>query len=174
MPSYVTPKKNTAFRFFVALTQQANPLLLQAAATLASGDVTVSTDGAAFANITTLPVVTPAGGVTIQVDLSATEMNGDNICVLFSDQAGAQWCDLAINIQTTARQVDDLEYGDVQVGDGTLTLHESIRTMIAALAGKLSGAATTTITIRNNADSKDVIVATVDANGNRSAITLTP
>jgi hypothetical protein len=45
---------------------------------------------------------------------------------------------------------------------------------MATLAGKLSGAATTTITIRNSADTADVIVATVDTNGNRSAITLTP
>ena len=42
----------------------------------------------------------------------------------------------------------------------------------AANAAKLSGAATTTITIRNAvADSKDRIVATVDSDGNRSAIT---
>lgn len=47
----------------------------------------------------------------------------------------------------------------------------SFRLMLAALAGKLSGAATSTITIRNAADSKDRITATVDADGNRSAIT---
>ena len=46
------------------------------------------------------------------------------------------------------------------------------RGMVAALAGKLSGAATTTIAIRNAvADSKQRITATVDADGNRSAIT---
>lgn len=46
------------------------------------------------------------------------------------------------------------------------------RLSLAALAGKLSGAATTTVTIRNAvADSKDRIVATVDVNGDRTAIT---
>jgi hypothetical protein len=42
-----------------------------------------------------------------------------------------------------------------------------------ALAGKLSGASTTTITIRNIEDTGDIIVATVDEDGNRSAITIT-
>lgn len=53
-----------------------------------------------------------------------------------------------------------------------LTLRQAQRLEVAALAGKLSGAATTTVTIRNAiADSKDRIVATVDNDGNRSAIT---
>jgi uncharacterized protein YeeX (DUF496 family) len=53
-----------------------------------------------------------------------------------------------------------------------LTVREALKLMAAALAGKISGAATTTITIRNAvADSKDRIVATVDVNGNRTAIT---
>lgn len=54
-----------------------------------------------------------------------------------------------------------------------LTLRQAMRLLSAASAGKLSGAATTTITIRNAvADSKDRITATVDSSGNRSAITV--
>lgn len=46
------------------------------------------------------------------------------------------------------------------------------RLALAALAGKISGAGGTTVTIRNAvADSKDRIVATVDVNGDRTAIT---
>lgn len=53
-----------------------------------------------------------------------------------------------------------------------LTFRNALRAMAAALAGKISGGATTTITIRNAvADSKNRIIATVDSNGNRSAIT---
>lgn len=53
-----------------------------------------------------------------------------------------------------------------------LTLRQALRLIAAADAAKLSGAATTTVTIRNAvADSKDRIVATVDADGNRTAIT---
>jgi hypothetical protein len=53
----------------------------------------------------------------------------------------------------------------------SLTPRQALRLMTAALAGKLSGAATTTVTIRNVGDSKDRITATVDASGNRSAVT---
>lgn len=56
------------------------------------------------------------------------------------------------------------------VEDG-LTVREALRLISAALAGKVSGAGGTTVTIRDVADSKDRIVATVDSNGNRTAIT---
>lgn len=53
-----------------------------------------------------------------------------------------------------------------------LTVRQALRLIAAANAAKLSGGGTTTITIRNAvADSKDRIVATVDSDGNRSAIT---
>jgi hypothetical protein len=55
---------------------------------------------------------------------------------------------------------------------GSYTMRQLLRGISAATMGKLSGAATTTITIRDLGDSKDVVVATVDADGNRSAITL--
>jgi hypothetical protein len=59
--------------------------------------------------------------------------------------------------------------GAIETG---LTPRQALRLNSAALAGKLSGAATTTVTIRNAVqDSKDRIVATVDADGNRTAIT---
>lgn len=53
-----------------------------------------------------------------------------------------------------------------------ITPRQGLRLMLASLAGKLSGAAGTTISIRDTNDSKNRIVATVDSNGNRSAITL--
>lgn len=52
-----------------------------------------------------------------------------------------------------------------------LTVREGLRLVVAALAGKISGAATTTVTIRNYGDDKNRITATVDAYGNRSSIT---
>lgn len=108
MATYVTPKRATAFQCFVELRSQANTKIFQVNPTLAAGDVKVSKDGGAFANLTTLPAVAPAGGRSVQVDLSATEMTADNVKVVFSDAAGAEWCDLSLLIQTTARQVDDL------------------------------------------------------------------
>lgn len=51
------------------------------------------------------------------------------------------------------------------------TLKNSMRLMLSALAGKISGAPTTSVVIRNVTDSKARITATVDANGNRTAVT---
>lgn len=56
--------------------------------------------------------------------------------------------------------------------EGTVTLTESMRLQNAALLGKASGLGTTTAVFRDLADTKDRISATVDADGNRSAVTL--
>jgi hypothetical protein len=53
-----------------------------------------------------------------------------------------------------------------------ITLRQALRLILSAVAGKLSGAATTTVLIRDTNDSKNRITATVDADGNRTAITL--
>lgn len=54
----------------------------------------------------------------------------------------------------------------------SITPRQALRLILAASAGKLSGAATTTVTIRNVGDSKNRITATVDSDGNRSAVTV--
>jgi hypothetical protein len=56
---------------------------------------------------------------------------------------------------------------------GTYTMRQLLAVMGAALAGKVTGGGTTAITFRGINDASDVIVATVDANGNRSAVTVT-
>ena len=110
MTSYVTPKKNTQFILYVGLVSQANTKVFQSNPTIASGDFKVSTDGGALANLNTLPVVTPASSKMVKITLSSTEMNGDNVTVVCSDASGAEWCDLVFNIQTSARQIDDLAF----------------------------------------------------------------
>lgn len=110
MTTYFPPKKNTAFVMYVSLVSQANTKIMQASATIAAGDFKVSIDGGALANLTTLPSVAPAASKMVLISLSTSEMNGDNITIICSDVAGAEWCDLVINLQTTARQIDDLAY----------------------------------------------------------------
>lgn len=110
MATYNTPKRATAYKFYVGLVDQANTKLLKANPTIAAGDFQVSKDGGAFANLTTLPSANPASGRAIMIDLSATEMTADNVVVQCVDAAGAEWCDLFVNLQTTARQIDDLAY----------------------------------------------------------------
>lgn len=57
---------------------------------------------------------------------------------------------------------------------GSYTFDEMVKLMAAVLIGKASGLAGTTATFRNLADTADVVVATVDADGNRTAVTKTP
>jgi hypothetical protein len=52
------------------------------------------------------------------------------------------------------------------------TVRKVLRVVFSALAGKLSGADTTTVNIRDVSDSKNRLSATVDENGNRVAVTL--
>jgi hypothetical protein len=61
-----------------------------------------------------------------------------------------------------------LDNQDIETG---YTLRESLKLILASLTGKVSGAGTTTITIRDVNDAVDRIVATVDANGNRTSVT---
>ena len=56
---------------------------------------------------------------------------------------------------------------------GSYTMRQLLKVMAAALAGKATGGGTTSVTFRGVDDASNVIVATVDANGNRSAVTLT-
>lgn len=112
MATQVPPKKNSAFVFTWALVSQADSNLFQVNPTLATGDVKIEIDNGSASNITSLPTVLNSG-TTIYVSLTAAEMNGDNITVKFHDAAGAEWADVTINIQTVARQIDDLTYPTV-------------------------------------------------------------
>jgi hypothetical protein len=63
--------------------------------------------------------------------------------------------------------------GDVYgIGEGTLDLQEMLRIILAAMAGKATGGGTTSIAFRDQADAKNRIAMTVDASGNRSAVTV--
>ena len=75
------------------------------------------------------------------------------------------------NIPTAVENADALLDRANAIETG-LTLRQAHRLEVAAAAGKVSGAATTTVVLRNAvADSKARITATVDADGNRSAVT---
>jgi hypothetical protein len=56
--------------------------------------------------------------------------------------------------------------------EGTITLKQALSVILAACAGKADGGGTATIHFRNQADNKNRVTATVDADGNRTAITL--
>ena len=52
------------------------------------------------------------------------------------------------------------------------TLEETLKLCLSALAGKVSGAGTGTVTFRSADDTANRIVASVDDDGNRTSITL--
>ncbi len=112
MTDYVPPKKNdlNGYVFYTALSSRTADGTFLANPTLAAGDVQVSKDGAAFGNLGTLPVVTPAAGTAVKVTLSQDEINADNVVVKFADAAGAEWCSKVFNFQTATRQLVDLAY----------------------------------------------------------------
>jgi hypothetical protein len=76
--------------------------------------------------------------------------------------------------EKTLIDLNDIAAADVlgATVEGSYTLAESMRIQNAVLAGKVSGAGTGTEVFRDISDSKDRVTATVDASGNRSAITL--
>ena len=112
-------------------------------------------------------------------EADVTQWLGVAVNALVSGRVDASVGAMALNVLTAAALATDAvneiadglldRTGAIETG---LTLREAQRLIAAASAAKLSGAATTTIIIRNAvADSKDRITATVDADGNRSAIT---
>lgn len=62
---------------------------------------------------------------------------------------------------------------DDEVIVGTYNFSDLLKIMASALAGKLSGGGTTTLTFRSVDDTSDVIVTTVDANKNRTNVVIT-
>ena len=133
---YEIPQYGRPYVFYVALTDAADTTKLKAAPTLAAGDVKLSKDGGTLANITTLPTVTPSGGVALKVSVSGTEMEAANLSVQFIDAAGAEWCDLMIDIQPRPSSV---VFNGVATGAGTTaTLVDSGRSeSAAAVIGKI-------------------------------------
>ena len=56
--------------------------------------------------------------------------------------------------------------------EDSITVAHAMQAILAACVGKSNGGGSTTIHFRDQADSKNRITATVDANGDRTAITL--
>lgn len=160
MATYQPPKRGVEYIFYVGLVSQADAKLLKANPTLAAGDVQISKDGGAFANLTTLPTVTPASGKAVKVTVSATEMTSDNVTIVFSDAAGAEWCDLIINIATAARQIDDLAT-PTNITAGTITTATNLTNLPAIPNNWLTAAGIAADAITDAKVAADVTIASV-------------
>lgn len=102
----------------------------------------------------------------LDTEIAAIKAKTDN---LPADPADASDIAALIDAVPTAAENADAVW-DEQV-DGTVTARQSIRLANSANAGKLSGAGTTNVLVRDLADTKNRIDATVDASGNRTAVT---
>lgn len=96
------PKKNQAFQFHIGLRDMEAAGRLRSSPTLAAGDFKISKDDGALANLATLPTVSPAASKVVKIALSATEMDADNVTILWSDQTEPpDWADGLQEIITT-------------------------------------------------------------------------
>ena len=114
--------------------------------------------------------------------LEATYMTGD--FVLSIDEAGMVALGAGVDsgeliLHITAaemapvtRAIEIYRTPATRVVEGTKTGDDLLRLLLAVCACKSAGGGTSTITFRDLGDGKDRVTATVDANGNRTAITL--
>lgn len=99
---YNPPVRGEDFIIYVSLESMSSPGSFQGNPTIAAGDFQISKDGGAFANLTTLPAVTPAASKAVKITLSATEMTADNVVIQGIDQTSPkEWADIVISIPTT-------------------------------------------------------------------------
>lgn len=70
--------------------------------------------------------------------------------------------------------LNDITVANILAGtvEGTLTVAQVLRIMLAVLAGKTTGGGTTSLKFRDYADSKNRVSATVNSSGNRTAVSL--
>jgi hypothetical protein len=59
-----------------------------------------------------------------------------------------------------------------EIIEGTVTLRQALRIVLAFIAGKASGGGTTTVTFKDIGDTKSRIVMTVDTEGNRTGVVI--
>lgn len=133
--------------------------------------VKTSTSGAK----TTPIVLYPVEGGDIDVDVTyiggaALSTSTAQLGVNVVQAAGTAWGSGAVTAASLAADAVD-EILD-EVVEGSLTLRQVLRILLAAAAGESTGGGSGTIVFRDVADSKNRISATIDANRNRTAVTL--
>lgn len=160
--------------------------------TIESGDATTALETAATASLNAYDPPTKA-----ELDSAFTEIKGStwssstDTLEQIVDRGNAAWV-TATGFSVFDASTDSVSVSSVTssaantIADGLLdradgvepasggterTVREALRLMLSASAGKVSGADSSTITFRDLNDSLNRIVATVDADGNRSALT---
>lgn len=151
----------------------------------AVGLIEISASSAGVASVTAFTIVTSsmsatvAGAATVEANLGAIipiEASAAGVASSSVNLKGIGRLEGTISIGASGYlSNDDVERLAAAVIESEIetsfNLKEALRLVLSATAGKISGAETTTITIRNVPDDKNRIVATVDSNGNRTSLT---
>ena len=138
----------------------------------------VSSDATAADNLELMFDGTGYAGGSTKLGVDAVAISGDttaaNNAESFFDGTGYAGTNNVIPTVTTVNGLSAATVDAIldEVVEGSLTMRQVLRVLLAGMAGISDGGGTTTITFRDVADSKDRITATVDANRNRTAITL--
>lgn len=96
------PRRGVAYTFTRGLYDATTGGKFRVNPTIAVGDFKLSKDSGALVNLTTLPVVSPAGSQLVRFQLTAAEMTADRLTVVGADQAGGEWTDYMEHFDTTS------------------------------------------------------------------------
>ena len=155
--------------------------------TLSAFGFTVATNSdvnvTAIKNKTDNLPASPAPASEYDAELAAIQSDLDNTAQYKADVSGLALEatsqsileDTGTTIPAAITGMNDIAVSDImnEIVVGTYTFEQILKILAAKMAGKATGGNTTTITYRGLDDTSDVIVETVDSNGNRSAVTLT-
>jgi hypothetical protein len=130
----------------------------------------------------TIPA-SPAPSNEYDVRMTAIQADLDNTAQYKADVSGLALEatsqsileDTGTTIPAAITGMNDIAVSDImnEIVVGTYTFEDVLKILAAKMAGKATGGGTTTITYRGLDDMSNVVVETVDSNGNRSAVTLT-
>ncbi len=167
---YITATISTIATAGIVASEQADTTLLSDGVTLADDAIT----SAKFDESTAFPVKSADTGATAIARVGA---DSDTLKTL-SDQIDAVKAETASILEDTGTDGVVLTAGAVdaildEIVVGTYTMRQILKLMAAKMHGKATGGGTTSIKYTGLDNVADVIIETVDTNGNRSAVSLT-
>jgi hypothetical protein len=171
-------------------TSSSTLVILPGDETIADGILNCDVATSTRSTLNAATVATEAAGALTDISLdkllagavSGSDVVDDSVIAQLVSSSGiADWDDYdntneslsAIN--TAIAALNDITASDVwadTLGSTGLSASAILQIIGGVATGKLSGADTTSITIRNIQDTGDLVVATVDGDGNRSSITI--
>jgi hypothetical protein len=126
---------------------------------------------------TTFPALgsSQASVTSLGVSVAAISADGVSIAVggIADDSFSANSLTAAAIATDAGQEIADAYLDRANAIETGITPRQAHRIEVAGAAGVVSGADTTTVLVKNPAGAKTRVTATVDADGNRSAITLT-